>query len=61
MACSTGEHFLCAVDLAEYVRTQAEGEDVSDRMRGEHLLCIVPNCRSEALEDHLIMGALFKH
>ncbi len=60
VACSTGEHFLCSPCLADYIRTQAEGEDVSDRMRGEDLLCIVPNCQSDPLEDHLIMEVISK-
>jgi Ran GTPase-activating protein (RanGAP) involved in mRNA processing and transport len=61
VSCSSGEHFLCTPCLAEYIRTQQEGEDVSDRMRGESLLCIDPKCKSEPLEDHLIVGVLAKH
>ncbi len=62
VACAGGSpHFLCTPCLAEHIRTQQEGEDVTDRMRGDSLLCIVPNCESEPLEDHLIMGALHKH
>jgi hypothetical protein len=62
VACAGEEpHFLCTPCLADYIRTQQEGEDVTDRMRGESLLCIVPNCQSDPLEDHLIAGVLAKH